>query len=286
MFTKQPPVAESPTSFWPQRLPRALFAFFPASCAVAMAMGLMQHPLHWVQPVYDGDGTMILVMAKTLAQLPWYAHNTQLGYPEELNTLFPLADNGHFFFIKVLTLLGLSAPASIDCYYLLTFFLAAAAAFCCMESLGLRRPLACAGAVTFALLPYHFLRGVPHLFLSAYFMVPMAIWTVLQLARPDVCTRRRRLAWLWCLTLPAFGIYYAFFMAFLLATHGLLESVAQRHLRVARHHAQALGWVALGTTLQLYEPIAAALRGAPAYIPRRPAADAEVYGLKLTQMLL
>jgi phosphoglycerol transferase len=251
-----------------------------------MAMGLLNHPPRWVHPVTDGDGIMVLVLGKTLAQQPWFAHNTHLGYPGELNTLFPLGDNGHLLIIKFLTLLGLSPPASIDCYYLLSFFLAAAAAFCCMESLGLRRPLACAGAVIYTLLPYHFLRGVSHLYLAAYFMVPMAVWTVLQLAHPNLPRNRRRLCWLWCLIIPAFGVYYAFFMAFLLAAHGLLESVAQRLGKVARHHAQALGWVALGTALQLYVPILAALHGDPVNIPRRPAADAEVYSLKLTQMLL
>ena len=60
-----------------------------------------------------------------------------------------------------------------------TFPLAALTAFLVLRRLGVGPPGAFAASVLFALLPYHFLRGEDHLFLAAYWAVPLGCFLVL-----------------------------------------------------------------------------------------------------------
>ena len=67
----------------------------------------------------------------------------------------------------------------MNVYFLLTFPLAAAAAYLAFRHLGATRAPSVVCATLFALLPYHFVRGETHLFYSAYFAVPIGAYLAL-----------------------------------------------------------------------------------------------------------
>ena len=70
---------------------------------------------------------------------------------------------------------------------------ATSVAFSAASGAGLARP-AIFAALLYTFLPYHFVRGEHHLFLAAYFTVPLAVLMTLWVAAGTANTPRRRLA--------------------------------------------------------------------------------------------
>src|SRR5438270_707913 len=75
----------------------------------------------------------------------------------------------------------------------------------------------------FAFLPYHFMRGLGHLFLASYFLIPLLVLLALRLyldqspfCRRDLFSRRTLGAVLLCLLAGSGGVYYAFFACYFL----------------------------------------------------------------------
>lgn len=103
-----------------------------------------------------------------------------------------------------------------------------------MRQLGVSPLSAFPLALLFTFLPYHFLRGEAHLFLSGYYMVPWAVLTILWVfdgerlllgpgsgPRPQVQWKRMLAAVAICALVASSGIYYAAFSAFFLFVAGL-----------------------------------------------------------------
>ena len=122
---------------------------------------------------------------------------------------------------------------ALNLFYLLTFPLAALTAFLVLRRLGVGTPGAFAASVLFALLPYHFLRGEDHLFLAAYWAVPLGAFLVLSvLADTPLVTplrSRRTLAILAaCVIVGSAAVYYAAFTLVLLAVGAVVSAAARR----------------------------------------------------------
>ena len=103
-------------------------------------------------------------------------------------------------------------------------------ALAALRQFNLSRMTSVLASVLYSLLPYHFVRGQHHLFLAAYFLVPLAVMVILwmvtdRLSLVDAETGRLRLNWrepkliaavVICLLISAGGTYYAFFTCFFL----------------------------------------------------------------------
>lgn len=61
----------------------------------------------------------------------------------------------------------------VNIYYILVYYLCALSALYALRRFGIGWLVAAAGAVVFALLPYHFMRNVNHLSLSDYVLIPL-----------------------------------------------------------------------------------------------------------------
>jgi hypothetical protein len=79
------------------------------------------------------------------------------------------------------TLTG-SVGATVNIFFVLTFAAVAVSMLLVLRALGISRGVAAVIALLYTFLPYHFARGVPHLFLSAYWVVPLAGYLVLRTA--------------------------------------------------------------------------------------------------------
>ena len=98
-------------------------------------------------------------------------------------------------------------------------------------------PGAFAASVLFSLLPYHFLRGEDHLFLAAYWAVPLGCFLALSvLADAPLVTplrSRRALAILAaCVIVGSAAVYYAAFTLILLAAAAILAAVDETNVPV------------------------------------------------------
>ena len=77
------------------------------------------------------------------------------------------------------------AGLAMNLYYIAGFYLIAFAAFWSLRRIGMQSGVAALGALLYAFLPYHVLRGVPHLTNGAYFLVPLAMSVLVRVARGD-----------------------------------------------------------------------------------------------------
>ena len=128
--------------------------------------------------------------------------------------------------------LSLNDPAlTLNVYYLLGYPLTAVSAYFVLRRLEVTPLVACVVSVVFATLPYHFGRGADHLFLSAYFTVPIACYLVaLAFAGSRLFAWPRRRApsplvatVLGCIAIGTASTYYAAFAASLLLAGAALS---------------------------------------------------------------
>ncbi|HVX59282.1 MAG TPA: hypothetical protein VHC19_01725 [Pirellulales bacterium] len=250
--------------------------------------------------VYGNDALLTHALAKTLTEQPWYLTNPALGAPGamEIND-FPMADGLHFLWLKLLSFVRSDWAGIVNLYFLLTFPLTTLTSLYAMRRLGLSTLPAIVGSLLFAFLPYHLIRNQGHLLLAAYYVVPLsvlaAVWVYRgeghagegQAQRAGSPWRRRLTLSAICLLQASAGVYYAAFACFSLLVAGISGSLERRKLRplataVLLIAATAAGVVAnVSPTLRYWSQ-----HGRNPEPLHRPVLHAELFGLKLAQLVL
>ncbi|MCO5314706.1 MAG: hypothetical protein M9938_00860 [Solirubrobacterales bacterium] len=181
----------------------------------------------------------------------------------------------------------------VNLVWLAGFPLTGAAAWWAMHSIGISRRMALTGGVLFALLPYHFWRGESHLNLSAYFIVPLACWMVLQVLNGTPFLTRTGSRWrltsviVICVVVGLSGVYYSAMAAGLLLFASLVSLISPDRRRASGHGLAAA--VLIGVVLLLgYLPalIYQADHGSNREVAERTVAESEHYGMSLAQLVL
>ncbi|MCS6850251.1 MAG: hypothetical protein NZ700_03660 [Gemmataceae bacterium] len=236
--------------------------------------------------LYEHDALAVHTLVKSLIDVGWCTQNPYLGTPHGLDFRdYPIPDLLHMLALKLIAQATGDWALTCNLYYLLSFPLTALTAVWVIRQLGLPWPLATAGAVMYAFLPYHLLRGQAHLFLAAYFLVPIACWLLIRLDQET--TSPPAWTYAFCLILPTAGVYYAFFTFSLLLVVAGRRVVATGRLRASVAPLLLAGAVALGTLAACLPTLLYRLREGdnPEAIVRFPV-EAEIYGLKLVQLLM
>lgn len=165
------------------------------SCAgVAVMMRLWR--VDWRVPfVYQGDALGSAAHFVTTLETGWYESQPRLGFPYGQHYQdFPFSDDLHLVAAKLLGWITEGHwVAAFNGYYLLTFPLAAAGAVWFLRQCRLSGPTTVVLAVLYSVAPYHLQRNEAHLFLSGYYVIPVAMVLVLRVVRgqPLWGTRRR-----------------------------------------------------------------------------------------------
>ena len=251
---------------------------------------------------YTGDAIPTGAHFKTVAEQGWYEYQPLLGAPTgQTYHDFPTADNLNFMFARVLGFVTPDWPTAMNLYYLLGFPLAALAAVWLVRRLSISRTFSVVLGTLFALAPYHFIRGEGHLWLSSYFVIPLSIAVVMDViqGKPIWGLREGGPRWLrWAsrrtvLTLAILALtgtaqsYYAIFFLVLLAFAGIVRLI--RSGEWGRFWGAAIsGGVAVIVMLINMSPdmIYSLVNGANPAGFARGHIEAEIYALKLTQLLL
>lgn len=217
-------------------------------------------PFRYSQP---DDTKFYLMLIKGIIQHGWFLQNHNLGAPfgQQLFDYPQGADDLNLLLLRVIAVFTGQLGVVINVFLLLTFPLDAVAAYAVMRRLGVARPTSVICGVLFSLLPYHFFRSDSHLFLSAYYALPLVAYLFLQiLSGQALFTRRqnagrRARAWLTprsaataisCLIVASTGLYYAVFGLVLLAA-GTVFAVIARHDRTVVRTALVACIVVVGT---------------------------------------
>ena len=127
--------------------------------------------------VFESDISGVYAMAQAAGQ-SWTGTTTNsMGAPFQADfSKVILIDDLHLFSIRILAHLTSNPFTAINAYYLLSFGFSAVTFFYASNHFSVRRLISFPLALSYAWLPYHFSRmHVGHLFLAAYYMLPIGV---------------------------------------------------------------------------------------------------------------
>lgn len=246
-----------------------------------------------------GDELPICMWIKGVKDNPWIFHNSRIGMPFGLELFsYPLPESFHLLVFKVLGFTTRHFGKILNLVYLATFPAVLLSSLYVCRRLGLSYPAAIFSSFLYTFLPFHFRRGEAHLFLSAYYTVPLILLVIFRLFsaqalffggdQDEAKGFRDRLRRTWgiiliCALLGSTGIgYYAFFACLLLGVAGVAAAIYRRRIAPLLN-ATVVAFLIVITVAVNIAPNLLYGRRATAL---RPAADAEIYGLKIAQLLL
>ena len=252
--------------------------------------------------VYAEDDMLSLAVIKGMVENGWYLRNPSIGMPTGLSFYdFAAPDTLHFLLIKGIAFATRDAVSARNLYFLLTFPLTTLCALFALRRWGIAAGPAVVASLLYAFTPYHLLRGTTHLFLSAYYLLPLAailfLWVsqgeeLLLTRTPDgrwrpTWNRKTAFGLAVCVLLGMGGVYYAFFACFFFLVAAAAD-VLRRQCRHGVYRAGLLILVIGGTVVANLLPAILYHRahGKNPEAAHRTRVDAEYYGLRMTQMLL
>ncbi len=240
---------------------------------------------------YHGDTLLILPLVKSTVETGTHWHNDRLGAPgiQELHD-FPIVDHLHF---AILWLMGQVLPSYVWCfnlYHLASYPLAVLMTMIVLRSFGISFSAAGLAGMLYAFLPYHYIRGYGHYFLSAYWTVPLMLWPALRLLWGLGLFDRRWTAVgtvLIAIMTSCAGAYYAFFGCATLGFAGLFSWIAYRNWRLFASACVTIAVIVAGGVVNHLPAIRFQQEYGPnTEVTQRQPEEAETYGLKMAQMLL
>lgn len=278
-----------------------LLAVFLTLLFVVFTLKLWQADLR-VPLTYYGEANYNAMLVKGILDHGWHVDNPTMAAPDGLNLRdVPMMDNNLLFaLIKLIGFFARDYGLTLNLFYLLTFPLVTLSAMFALRQFGASRLSAIFASVLYSVLPYHFVRGQHHLFLSAYFLVPLAVLVTLWLAMGkltliDAATGKFRLNWrqpkliasvVICLLISAGGTYYAFFTCFFLALAGFIAATGRRNWRYLVLPAVMIAVIFGGLMANLLPSVLYLRQHGDTPIVRRASIDAELYSFRLSQLLL
>ncbi|MFL5240987.1 MAG: hypothetical protein ACJ8FY_02675 [Gemmataceae bacterium] len=271
-----------------------------------------------------GDSLLTQLWIKGIIENGWYLSNPSLGAPfgQEMHD-YPMADGLHFGLMKLIGLVVPDAAAVFNLYYLLTFPLATLAALFVFRRFRISYPIGLTASLLFTFLPFHFYR-VEHLFLVAYYLVPLIVLVVIWIyqgwspwadsgvtdslshqPKPGEITnissaspsyeggsffrllRNAGGPLLICLLVGAAGVYYSFFSCFFLFLAGAAAAWNRRKRAPVLSAFCCIAIICVSVGISLAPSILYRLdhkRNSEAV--ERSAKQVDLYGLKISQLLL
>lgn len=253
-------------------------------------------PLH-----YNGDALLHATFIKGVIDNGWYWQNNFLGAPGGLKMYdFPAVDNLPMVIIRVICFFTSDASLVLNLFYLLTFPLITLSSLYVFRQFGISYFTSLFSSLLYAFMPYHLMRGESHLFLSAYFLVPLVIMVLLWIlagkffasadnqtgSRFNPRSSRFILCVVICVLVGSSGIYYPFFSCFLLFVAGASASLNLKSLRPFIPAVVLVAVIAATLVINLSPSLLYIYKHGDVGITRRDPAGAEIYGLKITQLIL
>ncbi len=251
---------------------------------------------------YQGDAMFYHLAVKGVVDHGWFLDNESLAAPGNLDLRdVPSSDNNFYFLLlKSFSLVTSHYPLALNFFFLLGFPLTVVSALFVLRRFGVSWSVAVFASLLYTFLPFHFTRGQHHLFLSAYYFVPLAVMMALWICRDELSlldgeTKRLRVNWrdpklivssIICLFIGSSGYYYAFFACFFLLVAGLLAALRRRDARALLLPAGLSALIFAVVAINLLPSITQFSDQGSVHFVRRLAGEADVYGLRIAQLLL
>ena len=276
-----------------QYITAAILSALILCCVLKLWRADFHVPLH-----YNGDALIHTMFIRTIVDEGWYWQNPRLGAPGELEMYdVPAVDNSAAVVLALIGVFVKDPFLVLNIFYLLTFPLVTISALYVFRQLNLSYATALFGSLVYTFLPYHLMRGESHLFLSAYYFIPLVVLVLIRVASDRFTHTRGRLGLnlrdpkfilsiVFCVLVGSNGIYYPFFACFLLLVAGLTAALVKRSLKPLGP-AVLLIAVTFGVVLVNFAPtIIYTYKHGGTGVEARSLAGPEIYSLKVSQLLL
>ena len=247
---------------------------------------------------YIGDGIQHAVYIKGTIENGWYWQNNRIGMPEGLELYdYPTIDNLQFLLIKGLSLLRSEPTWVLNVFFLLTFPLTTLSSLYVFRRFNLSYVVSLFASLLYTFFPYHFLRNEGHLFLSAYYLLPLVMMVAIWIASGELLSHDKSTGWhlhkakvtfsaVVCVLIGCSGIYYPFFSCFFLIVAGISASLCWKNFRHSLVSLSLVGLIFTVLLINLSPTLVYVYKHGDAEVAKRGPAEAEYYGLKIAQMLL
>ena len=248
---------------------------------------------------YSGDALIYSMAIKGTIENGWYLNNDAVGVPSGLRMHdYPLADALNFLILKVLGFIRPEYAWVINVFFLLTFPLTTITSLFAFLQFRLSYFSAFVWSLVYTFIPFHFIRGEGHLFVTTYYLVPLAITVALWIATGSLhtethnqsgTTRKRRLilSVVFCLLISSVGLgYYAFFSCFFILLAGVIAAISYRQFRPLVIAGVLIAVVCAGLLANLAPNLIYIAKHGDVKVAQRGAEEAQTFGLKVAQMLL
>ena len=247
-----------------------------------------------------GDGVLATTIFKSIYENGWMGAYfcDSLGAPDVASLIdTPYFDNGMIAIACVLSKILPNANMVFYVDYLMTYVLAAVSMYLLLNCMTKDVILKIILSISFAITPYHFYRGMGHITLSHYYVVPIAIYLALVIYEEAFCYaipekyRNKKLKsvglYLGCIVLGMSNVYYAYFGVLCMGIALLLKLVKTRTVTVLYKEALLIYTVLASVFVGLLPKlIYAAKYGANTMAGVRGQWEVEIYALKIIQLLL
>lgn len=278
-----------------QHKPKKTIIWYIAGCFVSIvycfwALNLWGYDFNVPFWYRDGDSMCSVLFASRLVD--GFFLNSRLGAPfQALQIDFPLfGDTLNLLSQSILLFVtGNNVGLTINLYYILLFPATFCTSFFVLQKLRLSEWWSFLGSLLFMALPYRFLRGTAHLYLSNYTFIPFTLYFcyLIYSKSPQYKYSRKEFIFLGIalVFMALCGIYYAFFSCFFIFLTFILRLFKDHH--VSKTAILGVSCI-VGVLLIAMLPTIyfQHLYGTNIESPVRSPIEAEVYGLKLTQFFL
>ncbi|MGE0132512.1 MAG: hypothetical protein AB7U82_30890 [Blastocatellales bacterium] len=279
------------------------YAVAVALCLLILAWAMDFRHAHFRIPfTYQGDSMFYHLVAKGMIDHGWYLENESLAAPDKLDLRdAPTSDNNFYLaLLKLMTLATSHYPLALNFFFLLSFPLTVVSALYVLRRFGVSWGAAIFASLLYTFLPYHFARGQHHLFLSAYYFVPPIVMIALWICRRELTLlnekagrwrgiwRDRKLVFslIVCLLVGSAGYYYAFFSCFFLLAAGALVTLREKNTGALLLPVFLVALIFATTAVNLAPSVTRFSDQGSVHFVRRMAGEADVYGLRIAQMIL
>ncbi len=247
---------------------------------------------------YNGDGNLNGMCVKGIIDNGWFLYNKYVGMPTGLYMHdFPFANNLDFGFIKFISHFTQSYGLTLNIFYLLTFPLTTLTSMLVFRQFKISYSSSIFGSLIYTFVPYHFLRGEGHLFLSTYYLVPLAIMVILWIyedntsifdsGKINLFNLKFLISAAICILMGSTFVYYAFFSCYFLMISGVVLFLSKRDIRSLFTPIFFVGLMTLSTIINGLPMILYQIKmGSNLAISSRAPFEAELYGLKMVQLFL
>jgi phosphoglycerol transferase len=257
----------------------------------------------WRVPFYyAGDSMLYEMFFKEVVDSGWYLDYKRLGLPYGLNLRdYPINDTFSLLLVKLTNWFISDHALIFNLFYVMTYPLTTITSLYVMRQFKISFYPALLGSLLYTFLPYHLLRSQVHLFYSTYYMVPLMILVILwacadnsshntegsQPLKLSLRNPKFIFSLVVCVLIASTGgVYYAFFGCYFLVVAGIVQAIAFKQIRRLLLPGVLTAAIFAMMMINLAPCIIYQFNHGKTETAQRMPAEAELYGLKVAQMIL